>query len=198
RASQRPIHPAHLAQSVWQAVRDRPWQLANGYLGGWPRRLWDIEEDGQYLGRSGGHGLGYGLPASLGAALAAAGSDTLVVDIQADGDLMYTASALWTAAHHDLPLLVVMHNNRTYGKDELHQREMARLRGRSEDVVPIGIRMSQPPVDFAMLAQSQGVEGIGPVDDPQELPDVLAKAAAVVRAERRPLLVDVLVGGGNG
>jgi len=193
-AGKRPIHPAHLAACLWEAVKDGPWQLANGHLGGWPQKLWGIADDSHYLGRSGGHGLGYGLPASLGAALAANGGDALVVDVQPDGDLMYTASALWTAAHHRLPLLIVMFNNRTYGKDELHQSEMARMRGRSADAVPIGIRLDRPPVDFAMLAKSQGVDSLGPVDDPAELQDVLVKAASVVRNERRPLLVDVICG----
>ena len=191
-----PVHAAHLALALWEAVKDGPWQLANGLLNGWPRRLWDITEPQQYLGRSGGEGLGYGLPASLGAALANVDSDVLVVDIQADGDLMYTASALWTAAHHQLPLLVVMHNNRTYGKDELHQTEMASMRRRPADVVPIGIRMERPFVDFAALARSQGVDGLGPIEDPGETVKVLKEAARTVRTERRPVLVDVICGYG--
>lgn len=191
-ASQSPVHPAYLATALWEAIHDGPWQLANGLLGGWPRRLWDINEAGQYLGRSGGEGLGYGLPASVGAALANRDTDVLVVDIQADGDLMYTPSALWTAAHHQLPLLIVMHNNRTYGKDELHQSEMASIRGRSDDVVPIGIHIDQPFVDFATLARSQGVEAFGPIDDPAETARVLKQAAHTVRTKRRPILVDII------
>lgn len=188
------VHPAHLARSVWNAVKDGPWQLANGLLEGWPRHLWDITEEAQYLGRSGGEGLGYGLPASLGAALAHRDSDVLVVDIQADGDLMYTASALWTAAHHRLPLLIVLHNNRMYGKDGRHQTEMAAMRQRSDDVVPVGIHLDRPCIDFAALARAQDVEGIGPVKDPAEAMEVIRKAARVVRTERRPLLVDIVCG----
>lgn len=191
------VHPGHLAWSLWQAVKDGPWQLANGLLGGWPRRLWDITDETQYLGRSGGEGLGYGLPASLGAAMANGDSDVVVVDIQGDGDFMYTPSALWTAAHHRIPLLIVMHNNRAYGKDELHQAEMARMRGRSSHVVPIGIHLDGPPVDFAGLARSQGVEAIGPIDDPGEVTDALSTAAKTVRNERRPFLVDVVCGSGR-
>jgi benzoylformate decarboxylase/acetolactate synthase-1/2/3 large subunit len=186
-----PVHPAHLATSLHQAICGGPWVLANGILKGWPQRLWDFGDTGEFLGRSGGEGLGYGMPASLGAALACRDSAKLVVNVQADGDLLYTASALWTAAHHQLPLLTVMHNNTTYGKDELHQQETARLRGRPLDTTHIGIRLDEPAVDFAQLASAQGVEGIGPVHDPAELPVVLANAARTVREERRPVLVDV-------
>jgi thiamine pyrophosphate-dependent acetolactate synthase large subunit-like protein len=165
--------------------------LANGLLKGWPQRLWEFGDNGEFLGRSGGEGLGYGMPASIGAAIACRDSDKLALNLQADGDLLYTSSALWTAARHRLPLLTVMHNNTTYGKDELHQRETARLRGRSQDTTHIGIRLDDPLVDFAQLAAAQGVEGIGPVSDPSQLPAVLSKAARTVREERRPVLVDV-------
>ena len=121
-----PIAPAHLAAALGRALQGCDWQLANGSLAGWPRRLWPMRDQSSFLGRSGGEGLGYGLPASLGAALAQRGSGRLVVDLQGDGDLMYVPEALWTAAHHELPLLIVVHNNRTYGKDELHQAEVAR------------------------------------------------------------------------
>jgi thiamine pyrophosphate-dependent acetolactate synthase large subunit-like protein len=190
--SARPIAPAHLAAALGAALGQEDWQLANGLLGGWPRRLWPMHDESSYLGRSGGEGLGYGLPASIGAALAQRRDPVLVVDVQADGDLMYTPEALWTAAHHELPLLIVVHNNRTYGKDELHQAEIAAARGRGEEPPPRGIRLEGPAIDYAMLARSQGVEGIGPVDDPAELPAVLQRAAGIVRAERRPVLVDVV------
>jgi benzoylformate decarboxylase/acetolactate synthase-1/2/3 large subunit len=186
------IHPAHLAAAAWDAVSDGPWQLANRPIGTWVQRLWNFSEEHHFLGLSGGQGFGYGLPASLGAAYAQRSSDTLVVNIQGDGDLMYTSSALWTAARYRLPLLTVVNNNRSYGKDELHQREVARTRGRSEDVVGVGIDLSDPDISFVKLAESQGVEGIGPVEDPGQLPDVLRTAARIVRAERRPVLVDVL------
>jgi thiamine pyrophosphate-dependent acetolactate synthase large subunit-like protein len=151
-----------------------------------------MRDESTYLGRSGGEGLGYGMPASLGAALAQRGSGRLVVDIQPDGDLMYTPEALWTAAHHELPLLVVMHNNRTYGKDELHQAEVARARGRPGEAPPRGIRLESPDIDFAGLARAQGVHGIGPVEDPDVLDGVLRDAARTVAVDRRPVLVDVV------
>jgi benzoylformate decarboxylase/acetolactate synthase-1/2/3 large subunit len=117
-----------------------------------------------------------------------------VVDVQPDGDLMYVPEALWTAAHHELPLLIVVHNNRTYGKDELHQAEVARTRGRADAQPPRGIRIEAPEIDFAGLARAQGVDGIGPVEEPGELDAVLADAVARVKEHGRPVLVDVVCG----
>jgi len=182
-----PIHPAHLVASVRRAIGDRQWLLSNGIVKGWPDRLWDFGPGNLFLGRSAGEGLGYGMPASLGAALAHRDDDRLVVNLQSDGDLMYTASALWTAAHHRLPLLTVMYG--TYGKDELHQRELATLRARTLDTTHIGIRLDAPRIDFAALATAQGVEGIGPVTDPGQLESALEQAVRVVCESGRPALV---------
>jgi benzoylformate decarboxylase/acetolactate synthase-1/2/3 large subunit len=193
-SAERPIAPAHLAAALGRALAGTDFQLANGLLGGWPRRLWPLRDETTYLGRSGGEGLGYGLPASLGAALAQRDGGRLVVDVQPDGDLMYVPEALWTAAHHELPLLIVVHNNRTYGKDELHQAEVARTRGRADAQPPRGIRIEAPEIDFAGLARAQGVDGIGPVEEPGELDAVLADAVARVKEHGRPVLVDVVCG----
>lgn len=186
---------AALAALTWDAIRPYPWVLANGLVGGWPRRLWDIESDGLYLGRAGGGGLGYGLPASVGAALARKETGGLVVDLQADGDLLYTSSALWTAAHHRLPLLVVVHNNRRYGRDEVHQRLVAEHRKREWAAPVEGIHLGDPPVDFAALAQAMGVEGLGPAESPADLQRTLERAVRAVVEERRPVLVDALCDG---
>ncbi|GAA1501857.1 thiamine pyrophosphate-binding protein [Dactylosporangium maewongense] len=184
--------PARLAAETFEAVRGGAWQLAFGALYGNSRRAFDMDEFNCYLGISGGGGLGYGVPAALGAALAHRHDDTLVVDIQPDGDFLYTAQALWTAAHERLPLLVVMANNRTYNQDRMHQTEIGHQRGRDTDVAA-GIDITGPDVDFATLARSQGVEGIGPVTDAAELPATLARAARIVREERRPVLVDAVM-----
>jgi len=190
----RPISPARIAGELWAPLREVPWLLANGTLSGWARRLWDWDRYGCFLGQSGGAGLGYGVGASIGAALAA-GDDGVVVDLQTDGDLLYTASALWTAARERIPLLIVVENNRTYGKDRLHQATVAQARRRGQDLIHLGIDIDDPPIDLARLAEAQGVEGIGPVTDPDELRPVLERAMRGV-CEGRPVLVDVIVGRG--
>lgn len=192
RADRDQIHPAYLAACTWEAVQGGPWQLANGRLDGWVQRLWDISRDDHFLGLSGGHGLGYGLPASIGAALARRNTDDLIVNLQGDGDMMYTPSALWTAARYRLPLLTIVQNNRSYGKDEMHQREVARTRGRSEDLVGVGIHIDEPNLSYTQIAEAQGVQALGPVDEPAKLAGVLEEAARIVRSERRPVLVDAI------
>ena len=186
-----PVHPARLVDALGRALAGHDWLLANGIVQGWPARLLDIGLQHPFLGRSAGEGLGYGMPASLGVALAHRESNRLVVNIQSDGDLMYTASALWTAAHHRLPLLTVMYDNGTYGKDELHQRELATLRGRPLDTTHIAIRLDDPAIDFAGLARAQGVHGIGPIENPSDLDTALSSAVRIVVDERRPVLVHV-------
>jgi len=193
------IHVARLIAATWEAVRELPAQLA--HLGTcpserfyWARRLWGLDRYNAYLGRSGGGGIGYGLGASMGAALAAA-DERLVVNLQPDGDALATASALWTAAHHRIPVLMVMVNNRMYAQERLHQSTVARMRGRGPaQGSSIGVAIDGPPVDFAMLARAQGVEAWGPVEREEQLGPALREAVKVVREERRPALVDVVVG----
>jgi thiamine pyrophosphate-dependent acetolactate synthase large subunit-like protein len=182
-----------LAAAAFDAVRTGPWQLAHGLLHGGVRRHWQLDRFNCHLGGSGGAGLGYGVGATVGAALAADDSDTLVVALQPDGDLLYTPSALWTAAHEKLAMVVVVANNRTYGQDRMHQTLMSQTRGRPAEHIPVGIDIEDPDIDFAGLASSQGVEAFGPVDDAATLPDVLQRACRIARDEHRPVLVDVVV-----
>ncbi|MDR7484900.1 MAG: thiamine pyrophosphate-binding protein [Armatimonadota bacterium] len=188
----RPISLPRLALDLWDVVRDLDWVLVNRTLRGWTRRLWAWTTATPYLGTHLGGGVGYGLGHAIGAALALGGS-RLCIDLQPDGDLLYTPSALWTAAHHRIPLLVVMFNNRTYYNDEEHQILMARARGRSVERAHIGLAMKDPPVDFAGLARSFGVEAWGPVEEPGDLKPALERAVRHVLRERKPALVDVVM-----
>ncbi len=188
-----PIDDDGLAASTYRAVREGPWQLAYGSMRGAVRRQWRLERWNAHLGGSGGAGLGYGVGATLGAALANEDPDQLVVSLQADGDLLYTASGLWTAAHERLPLLMIVVNNRSYGQDRMHQTLMSRERQRPVEHAAVGIDIEDPEIDFAGLAQAQGVEGFGAVTDAKDLDDILLRAARIVREERRPVAVDVHV-----
>jgi acetolactate synthase-1/2/3 large subunit len=188
-----PIAPARLAAEMWDALKDEDWVLAYGTLDGWARRLWDWTTPGRYLGYSGGAGLGYGPGASIGAALAHRDAGRLCIALQPDGDLLYTPSALWTAAHHRLPVVFVVCNNRSYYNDEVHQELMARARGRPVENKVVGIRLEEPAVDFAGLARAFGVHGEGPIVEPEALGPALRRAVRVAREERVPVLVDVVI-----
>jgi len=189
--SSKPLTPAVLAAEVWQVIKDEDWILANGSGKGWARRLWDWQPE-RVCGGSGGAGLGYGLPAALGVALAYRGSGKLCVNLQADGDLLYVVSGLYTAAHHQLPLLTVMFNNRTYGNDEEHQEAVAKTRGRPVENKIVGIRIDDPAPDFARIAQGFGVHAEGPLDSAEAVGPALRRALRVVKDEGRPALVDVI------
>ena len=189
--SARPLAPSVLAAEIWAVIKDEDWVLANGTGKGWARRLWDWRPERSY-GGSGGAGLGYGLPAALGVALAHRGSGKVCVNLQADGDLLYVVSALYTAAHHRLPLLTVMFNNRTYGNDEAHQEAVAKARGRPIEQKVVGIRIDDPAPDFARIAQGFGVWAEGPIDSADAVGPALRRALRVVKDEGRPALVDVI------
>jgi acetolactate synthase-1/2/3 large subunit len=103
-----------------------------------------------------------------------------------------TPSALWTAAHHQIPLLVVMDNNRAYGNSVEHAESIARLRGRSETNRGVSTTIREPDVDFAGLARAFGMEAFGPIHQNCDLAPVLDNAVRVVTEERRPVLVDVV------
>jgi acetolactate synthase I/II/III large subunit len=189
---QNPLAPATVAATLWEVIKDRDWRLAAGTLSGWARRLWEWTEPQHYLGGSGGAGVGYAAGAALGAALADKGSGRLCIDLQSDGDLLACTSALWTAAHHQIPLLMIMHNNRSLYNSEEHAEEVARIRGRPVANKGIGTRLDEPPVDFATVARGFGIYAEGPVEDVRTLRPALERALKVTAEEGRAALVDVV------
>ena len=189
-----PVSTARLTAEIWDKIRNEDWSLVSSYYsdaGGWPRRLWDFTRSYQWLGHAGGGGIGYGAPASIGAALANRKHGRLSVAIQTDGDMMYAPGVLWTAAHHNIPLLSVMNNNRAYHQEAMHVQRMCNARNRGVDRGMIGSELSHPNIDFAKLAQSMGVYAEGPIDNPRDLGPALARALAVVK-KGEPALVDVV------
>ncbi len=188
-----PISPPRMSHEIWQVIQNEDWTLTAGSFRGWPRALWDWKKPGVFLGGYGGGGLGYSPGASVGAALALKDSGTVCIDLQRDGDLLYTNSALWTASSYNIPLLMIMTNNRTYYNDEEHQAKIAIERGRPPENKGIGMRMESPAVDFATLAKSFSIASEGPIEDPAKIQPAISRALKVVKEERRPALVDVII-----
>jgi benzoylformate decarboxylase/acetolactate synthase-1/2/3 large subunit len=178
-----PFHPGQVGRELAKALGEDQGTVANGWLNGWARRTLGLRP-GAMLGRSGGEGLGYGPGASVGAALATRDTSpgTVVVDLQGDGDLLYTPQALWTATHHDIPLLVLVEANGTYERDVVHQRNIAAQRARPDPRVGPGVAFDDPPIDIAAIARAQGCEAWDAPSDLDELAGVLAKAVAAVKA----------------
>ncbi len=106
--------------------------------------------------------------------------------------MLYTDSALWTAAHHQIPLLSVTYNNRSYYNDEAHQYNTAIARNRDPERRGIGIHLRDPEVNFAQLAMSMGVYGEGPIESPTDIGPALERAIQIVKEEKRPALVDII------
>ena len=147
-------------REVWQAIKDEDWVLTANTLEEWTRKIWDFDRPYRHPGKSLGTATQIGI--SLGVALAHRDARRLVVDMQPDGDLMFDAGALWVAAKHRIPLLVVMYNNRAYYNDWEHQIRMAKLRGTPVERAYIGMDMDDPAPDFAALAQVDGLVRRGP------------------------------------
>jgi len=189
-----PITTARLSAELWAQIKDKDWSLVSDVAPGmsnWPLRLWNFEKHYQFIGGAGGYGVGYGAPAAVGAALANRAHGRLSVNIQCDGDLMYAPGVLWTAAHHRIPVLNIMHNNRAYHQEVMHIQRMGNRHNRGIDRAGIGTTIGEPYVDFAKLAQSMGVHGEGPISDTKELGPAIRRAIeAVERGD--PALVDVL------
>ncbi len=184
-----PITLPRLACEVWEAIKGEDWVLTANTLGDWARKLWDFDRPYRHPGKSLGTATQIGI--SLGVALAHRDARRLVVDLQPDGDLMYDAGALWVAAKHRIPLLVVMYNNRAYYNDWEHQIRMARQRGTPVERAHIGMDLCDPDPDFAALARAQGWYAEGPFECAAGLGDALLRAIARVKAGQ-PALIDAV------
>jgi thiamine pyrophosphate-dependent acetolactate synthase large subunit-like protein len=181
----------HMADALRRAVGDRPTSLTHVSLS-WNGASWPLRHPLDYLGSDGGGGVGGGPGISVGAALALKGSGRLPVAVCGDGDFMMGVTALWTAAHYHIPLLIVVANNRSFFNDELHQERVARVRNRPVENRWIGQRISEPDIDLAGIARAQGAVGFGPVEKAEDLPSIFGGAIAAVDAGH-VVVVDVRV-----
>jgi thiamine pyrophosphate-dependent acetolactate synthase large subunit-like protein len=101
---------------------------------------------------------------------------------------------LWTAAHHKVPILYVMHNNRGYHQEVMGLQKMANRRLRGIDRAHIGTTLREPNIDYAAMSKSMGVYAEGPIENPKDLAPALKRAIAVVK-RGEPALLDVVTNG---
>ena len=189
-----PISVPRLCSELWAQIRHEDWCLASQsgtFVSNWPLRLWDFDQPYRHIGGSGGAGMGYGAPAAVGAALANKKHGRLTVNIQTDGDLMYAPGVLWTAAHHRIPLLSIMHNNRAYHQELMEVQIAANQHNRGIDRARIGTTIDDPNIDYAKLAQSMGVQGIGPIQQPEDLAPAIRRGIETVK-RGEPVMIDVV------
>ena len=180
-----PISIPRLSAEVWAAVKTEDWA---GGIGGVE---WNYDRYYQRTRLWSAAGVGFQAPAAVGAALAQRKNGRLYVHQQNDGDLMYAPGVLWTAAHHRIPMLWVMHNNRAYHQEVMHLQRMANRHQRGIESAGIGTTLLDPNIDYAKLAQSMGWYAEGPISDPNDLGPALRRAVDVVK-RGQPALLDTV------
>mgnify|MGYP003342589218 CR=1 FL=1 len=102
-----------------------------------------------------------------------------------------TNTMLWTAAHHKIPMLTVMHNNRSYMQEVMWVARIAAARNRDVTRSHFGNVIDNPNISYSQLAKSMGWYAEGPIENPAELGPALARAVAMVK-RGEPALVDVV------
>jgi thiamine pyrophosphate-dependent acetolactate synthase large subunit-like protein len=188
-----PVSTARVSAELWAQIKNKDWSLVSAVssMSNWPLRLWSFDKHYQFIGGAGGAGIGYGAPAATGAAIANRKHGRLTVNFQNDGDLMYAPGILWTSAHHKIPLLSIVHNNRAYHQELMHLQRMANRHQRGIDTCSIGTTLDNPNIDYAKIAQGMGVHSEGPITDPKDVGPALARAIEVVE-RGEPALIDVV------
>lgn len=184
-----PMTVSRLSHEIWEVIKDEDWVLTANTLKNTVRKHWDFNKPYQHPGCDIGTATQIGI--STGVALAHKAKGRIVVDIQPDGDLMFDAGALWVAAKYQIPMLIIMYNNRAYFNDWEHQLRMARLRGTDPGKAHIGMDLFGPEPDFGALARSMGMWGEGPIEDPNEVRPALLRALELVK-QGKPALVDTV------
>ena len=182
-----PVSTGRVWAELWDAVRTKDFSVVSGNA----PRFWNIDKFSQTIGGGGAAAVGSGLPTAIGAALANKKHGRLSIGFQNDGDMMYAPGALWTAAHHKIPVLLVMNNNRAYHQEVMHIQRMANRHQRGIINANIGTKLENPYIDFASLAKSLGWYAEGPITDPKDLSAALRRG--IERVEKgEPALIDVV------
>lgn len=188
-----PISVPRMIAELGEQIKNDDWAMVSGaqFTMDWQRRLLNFDKHHRYIGDNGGFGVGYDTPASVGAALGHKKQGRLSIGIVGDGDLNFSPGVLWTAAHHQIPVLLVVHNNRAYHAEVMIVQRMCGRRGRGSDRAHIGTTISEPNVSYAQMAKAYGMHSEGPVENPGQLAAAYRRALERVR-KGEPALVEVV------
>jgi benzoylformate decarboxylase len=176
-----PIDPEWLSLQVVEAMPDNAILVDEGLTSSRQINALRPHRDryGYHALASGG--IGWGLPASVGVSMA--NPDRPVVCFSGDGSAMYSIQALWTAAHHKLPLTVVIVNNGGY---RIIKQRLLAFHG---DDHYVGMDFVDPPVDFTGLAKSLGLEATR-ITEPKDVAPALKSAFNRPRTKLIEVVVD--------
>jgi thiamine pyrophosphate-dependent acetolactate synthase large subunit-like protein len=189
-----PVSTARIYAELWPLIMNEDWCLSSpsSFSGGHHSQLWDHNKPWSYLGGQDAGGMGYGAPASVGAALAAKSRNRIVINIQTDGDLNYAPGVLWTAVHHKLPMLTIMHNNRAWHQELMFVEYMTGARGRGTDRGHIGNVLRDPDIDYCKMAECYGMKSEArPISDPKLLAAAFKRGVDSVK-KGEPYMIDVI------
>jgi acetolactate synthase-1/2/3 large subunit len=192
-----PISVPRLCMEIWAAIKGEHWALCSpsGFQSNWPHRLWDFTNYNEFHGGSGAAGIGYIGGAAIGAALAHKDGDgRLCVSIQGDGDFLMGPGAMWTAAHHRIPLLMIIHNNRAWYQETMSVQILASRRDRHPDRGRVGTEIVDPNINYAKVAEGFGVHAEPQITHASDIGPALARAIKVVKSGH-PALLDVVTQG---
>jgi benzoylformate decarboxylase len=154
-AGKTPVQPLALLEAIG-AMLPKDAVVIEEILSSAPgvRAMINSDDEQSFFGLRGG-GIGWGLPAAIGAKIAL--PDRPVVALIGDGSAMYTVQALWTAARYRLPVVWVIFNNTSY---RILKQRLVMLRGLAEQADKfVGMELNDPAIDFVGLARSLGIEG---------------------------------------
>jgi thiamine pyrophosphate-dependent acetolactate synthase large subunit-like protein len=188
-----PISLHRISAEVWAQVKNEDWAVADGGAidSGIMGPEWNSDRYYQRTRSVSANGVGFRAPSAVGAALAHKKHGRFFVYAQSDGDLMFAPGVLWTAAHHRIPMLAVMHNNRAYHQEVMHIQRMADRHERGIDRAGIGTKLEDPDINFAMIAKGMGLYSAGPITNPNDLAPAIKEAMAEVK-KGNPALLDIV------
>ena len=174
-----PMTQRDMAMTMREFAKNRPVTFARLPIG-WPGEAYEFDGPLSFMGNDGGGAVGTGPGHTIGAALALKDSGRLTIGVLGDGDYLMGVSALWTASHFDIPVMIVVADNRSYFNDEMHQERVAQMRSRPPQNRWIGQRIDDPRVDLVSMARAQGFESAEPVSTAEALAAALKRGAEVV------------------
>ena len=159
---------------------------------GWPGEAYEFDGPLSFMGNDGGGAVGTGPGHTIGAALALKDSDRLTIGVLGDGDYLMGVNALWTASRFEIPVMIVVADNRSYYNDEMHQERVAQMRSRPAENRWIGQRIDDPRVDLVAMARAQGFDSEAPVSTPEALAKALKRGAEIVARGGRYFIDSVI------
>jgi thiamine pyrophosphate-dependent acetolactate synthase large subunit-like protein len=192
-SGQRPIHPEELGSVMARTLDKDAIVVSENLTGVYDAFPFGFRENEQMWVGNSGASLGWGIGASTGAKLAA--PDRQVVCSIGDGSVMYSASGFWTQARYGIPVLTVVWNNRNYQTVRFAYHNYKGKMAANGHYA--GMYLGDPDIDFAKLAESQGVKG-EKVEDPGQIESALKRGIQATR-DGKPYVIDVVIaryGGG--